>query len=101
MTRYYFEVGTGEKVHTFVGVAFPESPHKFIQENRKTLLGEEVDPLPMAVNEIINIEGDSYVHVSSRRYYVNKREGVLRCIIELSFVQNMLQKKKDDENVEQ
>jgi hypothetical protein len=99
MIRYYFQVGIGEKVHTFVGVKFPKDPYLFIKENKNILLGEEVYPLRMEVNEVVNIEGDSYVHVSSRRYYEKKGKGVLRCNLELSFVQNMLQKKKDEKNV--
>ena len=102
MKRFYYEVFSASDIIGFCQYKFPEDAKEFIRNNNDTLLATVTNDASVKVNSMISINKETYIHVSSRKYYITDKYKVCYEPIEITFVQKILKdKEKTEEDVQE
>jgi hypothetical protein len=100
MKRFYYEVFSASDIIGFCQYKFPEDAKEFIRKNENTLLATVTNDSSIKINSMISINSETYIHVSSRKYYIADKYKVCYEPIEITFVQKILKdEEKPKENV--
>lgn len=97
MKRVYIQVGKGQTIDNFTDWEIPLDLDKFLEENATEQLGEDYTNVVLREGEIVNINGVEFIHVRSRKYFNRNEYGHLAPVCELTLLQELLYRVKNDE----